>query len=119
MHGDRLLRRLMNLPLVCKRWSRILGQPSAAWEITEIEFNEVHGHGSEREDGLPLLDANLVSAWFSRSTTFLQMVMIFKPNSVQPPITSLDDYRPCRSGVPTACGGYPYGTSRTVKSCQA
>ncbi len=54
------------LPLVCKRWARILAQPSAAWEVSEIDLEELHKHDEWRDDGLPYLDARVVSAWFSR-----------------------------------------------------
>ena len=60
------MRRLTALPLVCKRWARILARPSAAWEHADIELGAVHKHEDEREYDLPYLDARVVSAWFAR-----------------------------------------------------
>jgi len=57
---------LAALPLVCKRWARILGRPPAALERADIELGAVHKHEEEREDDLPYLDARVVSAWFAR-----------------------------------------------------
>ena len=61
-----LLRRLKALPLVCKRWARILGRPSAVWEDIDIDLVALRKRADAREDGLPYLDAQVVSAWFAR-----------------------------------------------------
>ncbi len=53
----------MALPRVCKRWARVLGRPSTAWEHTAIDLDKVHDR--DYSDS-PLLDARAVSAWFSR-----------------------------------------------------
>jgi len=56
-------RRLKALPRVCKRWARILGQPSAAWEDATIDLDLLHDLTGIREE---FMDAQVVSAWCGR-----------------------------------------------------
>ncbi len=59
--------RLLDLPLVCKRWACILGRPSAVWKNTRIDLYWLHeGDGTGNTGEAPLLDSRVVSAWFSR-----------------------------------------------------
>ena len=64
-HGGSLARRVTVLPLVCKRWAHILGQPSAVWADMFIDLQEFHKRDDDN-DGRPFLDARVMSSWFSR-----------------------------------------------------
>jgi len=57
---------LTALPLVCKRWARILRRPCVVWEDADIYLGYVHKRLEVREDDLPYLNARVVSAWFAR-----------------------------------------------------
>ena len=58
-------RRLSILPLVCKRWARLLGQPSTVvWDSVRFDVREVYRWGTAA--GRPLSEAGVVSAWFGR-----------------------------------------------------
>lgn len=68
-----LWRRLLVLPRVSKRWARILGQPSGAWQCADINLSLMHKLSDVPEgwsaDWSPF-DARVISAWFSRWTPF-------------------------------------------------
>ena len=59
------------LPLVCKRWARVLGRPSDAWESIMIDLHSLHGRGDGAAalDQWPLLNARVISAWFGQCVT--------------------------------------------------
>ncbi len=54
--------RLMMLPLVCKRWARMLRQPSAIWECGVVDLQVLYDRG---EYGFAL-DNCKVFDWFNR-----------------------------------------------------
>jgi len=56
----------MVLPRVCKRWARILSQPSAAWEHITIELSVLHKRSKYSGQDQPFLNAALMAAWFGR-----------------------------------------------------
>ena len=62
-----LCRRSMVLPRVCKRWAMVLTLPSLAWERVDIDGKDLRSRGRLRRTGQPLVDARVVSTWFSRS----------------------------------------------------
>ena len=58
----------MVLPLVCKPWAHLLGQRSAVWTSACVNLHDFHK--TDDNVGRELLDARVVSAWFSRYGTF-------------------------------------------------
>ena len=65
-----LRRRLTLLACVCKRWARIVGQPSAAWAHVAIDLYELRWSNTLPDPGeRPLMDTRCISAWFYRCST--------------------------------------------------
>ncbi len=60
----RLRRRLTVLPLVCKRWARILGQASPAWE--QVDFDWLYKRSNDRGAGRLRVVPEVISTWFGR-----------------------------------------------------
>ena len=63
-----LICRLVALPLVCKQWARILGQPSAVWDSGVVDLQalyDLEDDDSDREVDYAL-DRLRVDAWFRR-----------------------------------------------------
>jgi len=65
-----LTRRFIVLPLVCKQWARILGQPSAAWECGVIDLQALYNRECERDTDVDFgFDNDRLRAWFHRCAT--------------------------------------------------
>ena len=82
-----MCRRMMVLPLVCKRWAGMLQQPSAAWEQCAIVTSRMLSWGSVKTSLVPLDEATVL-AWFSRSISFMRLnfdrhIMICRFNNHQ------------------------------------
>ncbi len=54
------------LPRVCKRWARILRQPSAAWQRIAIGSCVLERPGRREKHGYTTEDLSAISAWFGR-----------------------------------------------------
>ena len=55
------------LPRVCKRWARILEQPSCAWEHANIDIQLLHDRRElDNMPPQPFLDARVIAAWWTR-----------------------------------------------------
>jgi len=73
-----LCRRLLILPRVCKRWATVLTRPSAIWDRIDVGVRELRGRERPREPGLPLLDAWVMSTWFSRSGPYARLPIRYR-----------------------------------------
>lgn len=121
-----LCRRLMILPRICKRWANVLTLPSAIWDHIDIGVQELRGRGRPREPGLLLLDARVMSTWFSRSGPYARLPIRYRQN-VQSRSQYVEQvtHRCVDAGAPAVCGSCSSrmagpGSDRavTLLSCQ-